>query len=68
VRHLSRHTDAQNVLACCTPMLARLYRRFGATILARKEAAGTAESLCLMHGTVAEMLRTSAPTPHAFVN
>jgi hypothetical protein len=72
VQQLSLHTAAENVLACCTPMLARLYRRFGATVLSRTASSGVAddgaETYCLMHGTVRDMLRTSAPQPQAIRN
>jgi len=69
VEHLSEHTDAQNVFASCTPALARLYRRYGFSVLTSRAATrGGAESYCLIHGDVGAVLRASADCPETLLN
>lgn len=69
VQHLAHHTDAENVFASCTPALARLYRRYGFSVLSSKvAAAGGGESYCLIHGDIAGVLHASADAPQALLN
>ena len=69
VEHLAQHTDAENVFASCTPALARLYRRYGFSVVTSKVAAtGSAEPYCLIHGEVGKVLRASADEPAALLN
>jgi predicted GNAT family N-acyltransferase len=51
------HAPVQNIFASCRPALARLYRRFGYTVLV-KDIAGPAgaEPYTLIHGDVAAVL------------
>lgn len=61
--HLIEHTDVKNLFASCTPVLGRLYRRFGFQV-AVKEVARDPEgtSYALIHGTVTGVLRALAHT------
>lgn len=68
VEHLAEHTDAENVFASCTPALARLYRRYGFSVVTSKVAAADAEPYCLIHGEVGAVLRASADAPAALLN
>jgi hypothetical protein len=63
VDFLTQHTDAENVFASCTPALARLYRRYGFSVLG-----GAAQGYCLIHGEVSEVLRASADCPQHALN
>lgn len=61
--HTLKHHELDNLFASCTPVLARLYRRFGFRV-AVKDAARDAEgSYCLIHGSVPDVLRALAGTP-----
>jgi hypothetical protein len=61
--HLIDHTDVENLFASCTPVLSRLYRRFGFNVLV-KDAGGDGEGrFHLIHGTVPDVLRALAGTP-----
>lgn len=69
VRHLAGRTGAQNVFASCTPAHARLYRRYGFSVLTSKvPAGGGAESYCLIHGDVQQVLRAAADVPQVVLN
>lgn len=69
VEHLSRHTDAANVFASCTPALARLYRRYGFSVVTGKVISGGAvEPYCLIHGEVDAVLRASSDAAPGRVN
>jgi hypothetical protein len=61
--HLIENTNVQNLFASCTPLLSRLYRRFGFSVLG-KDASRDAEggSYSLIHGTVPQVLRALAGT------
>jgi predicted GNAT family N-acyltransferase len=52
------HAPVQNIFASCRPALARLYRRFGYTVLV-KDVGGpdAADAYMLIHGDVAAVLR-----------
>lgn len=61
--HLIEHTDVKNLFASCTPVLSRLYRRFGFNVIvkdASRDPEGTTYSL--IHGTVPDVLRALAGT------
>jgi hypothetical protein len=61
--HLIENTEVENLFASCTPVLSRLYRRFGFDVLV-KDAARDEQgaSFCLIHGTVPKVLRALAGT------
>jgi hypothetical protein len=59
--HLIGHTEVKNLFASCSPVLSRLYRRFGFAVLvkdATRDADGATYSL--IHGTVPNVLRALA--------
>ena len=69
VQQLAHETDAANVFASCPPALARLYRRYGFTVLNSKVAGhGSGESYCLIHGEVEGVLAASADARPAVLN
>ena len=45
-------TERANAFATCTPVLARLYRRFGFTVLQKESCRIDGEPYSLIHGTV----------------
>lgn len=45
-------TERANAFATCTPVLARLYRRFGFTVLQKEACRIDGEPYALIHGTV----------------
>lgn len=49
-----------NLFASCTPLLSRLYRRFGFEVLAKDVGAGAEGSYCLIHGHVPRVLEALA--------
>jgi hypothetical protein len=55
-----RNTDIQNLFASCTPLLGRLYRRFGFSVLVKDACEGAEESYSLIHGSVPVVLRALA--------
>ena len=55
--HLIEHTNVENLFASCTPLLGRLYRRFGFDMLVQEASRDAAGSYCLIHGTVPGVLR-----------
>lgn len=54
--HLVQTTNIKNVFAVCTPLLSRLYRRFGCSVVVKDVCDGPQESLSLIHGKVATVL------------
>jgi hypothetical protein len=58
--HLVRTTPIENVFAVCTPVLARLYRRLGCSVIVKDACQGATESLSLIHGKVPAVLRALA--------
>ena len=69
VDFLSQQTDAEHVFASCTPALARLYRRYGFSVLSSGHGSGVSgQSYCLIHGEVREVLRASADLPQPALN
>ncbi|MEJ5988939.1 hypothetical protein WG902_02985 [Ramlibacter sp. PS3R-8] len=45
-------TERANAFATCTPVLARLYRRFGFTVMQKEACRIDGEPYSLIHGTV----------------
>lgn len=63
---LFQHTDARNIFASCTPVLARLYRRFGFSVLANDVAVdGAGKSFAVIHARVPDVLAACAGAHHA---
>jgi hypothetical protein len=60
--HLIEHTNVENLFASCTPLLSRLYRRFGFDVLVKDASCDGQGSYHLIHGTVPEVLRALAGT------
>jgi hypothetical protein len=60
--HLIENTDVENLFASCTPLLSRLYRRFGFDVLVKDASCDGQGSYHLIHGTVPEVLRALAGT------
>ena len=58
--HLVQTTGIKNLFASCSPLLARLYRRFGFSVLVKDACKSGDESYCLIHGDVASVLRALA--------
>lgn len=58
--HLIEHADVENLFASCTPLLSRLYRRFGFDVLVKDASCDAEGSYHLIHGTVPEVLRALA--------
>ncbi|MCY7319335.1 MAG: N-acetyltransferase [Ramlibacter sp.] len=54
--HLLRTTEIENVFAVCTPVLARLYRRLGCSVIIKEACAGADQSLSLIHGKASTVL------------
>ena len=50
-------TPRANAFATCTPVLGRLYRRFGFTVLVREAVQKEGEPYALIHGTVDSVRR-----------
>lgn len=62
--HLIENTDVENLFASCTPVLSRLYRRFGFDVLVKDASRDEhGASYCLIHGTVPTVLRALAGSP-----
>lgn len=58
--HLIEHTDVENLFASCTPLLSRLYRRFGFSVLVKDASRDAEDSYNVIHGTVPGVLRALA--------
>lgn len=54
--HLLRTTQIDNVFAVCTPVLARLYRRLGCSVIIKDACDGSDGSLSLIHGKASAVL------------
>ncbi len=59
VQYLSSHTDARNVFGSCTPVLARLYCRYGFAPIGTVAPAGASGTFSLIHATVENLLVAS---------
>lgn len=55
--------SVENLFASCTPVLSRLYRRFGFSVLVKDACADGEGSYSLIHGHVPDVLRALAATP-----
>ncbi len=60
--HLVRTTSIENLFAACTPLLSRLYRRFGFSVLIKEAQEGNADPISLIHGHVPSVLMALAST------
>lgn len=60
--YLLEHTDVENLFASCTPVLSRLYRRFGFSVIVKDASQDAQGSYSLIHGTVPSVLRALAST------
>jgi hypothetical protein len=58
---LDQH-PVDNLFASCTPVLSRLYRRFGFSVLVKDASEDAEGSYSLIHGHVPEVLRALAAT------
>lgn len=58
--HLIEHTEVENLFASCTPLLSRLYRRFGFDVLVKDASCDAEGSYHLIHGAVPAVLRALA--------
>lgn len=58
--HLIDNTEVENLFASCSPVLSRLYRRFGFDVLVKDVACDERGSYHLIHGTVPGVLRALA--------
>lgn len=58
--HALEHYEMENLFASCTPVLARLYRRFGFRVLVKDAMRDGDGSYCLIHGSVPDVLRALA--------
>lgn len=53
---LAKETSSMNFFASCTPLLSRLYRRFGFRVLLKDACSGPGDSFSLIHGRMPEVL------------
>ena len=58
--HLIENTDVENLFASCTPLLSRLYRRFGFNVVVKDACFDETGPYHLIHGTVPGVLRALA--------
>lgn len=58
--YLLEHTGVENLFASCTPVLSRLYRRFGFNVVVRDASQDAQGSYSLIHGTVPSVLSALA--------
>lgn len=58
--YLVRNTEIANLFASCSPVLGRLYRRFGFSVLVKNACDTGAESFSLIHGDVPTVMRALA--------
>lgn len=58
--HLIENTEVENLFASCTPLLSRLYRRFGFNVIVKDAASDGDGTFNLIHGTVPDVLRALA--------
>ena len=57
---LLEHAPVDNLYASCTPLLSRLYRRFGFSVVVKDASHDAQGSYSLIHGRVPEVLRALA--------
>lgn len=62
--HLIDHTEVENLFASCTPLLSRLYRRFGFNVVVKDASCDGEGTYHLIHGTVPDVLRALAGNAH----
>jgi len=60
--YLLEHTEVENLFASCTPVLSRLYRRFGFNVVVKDASCDSEGTYSLIHGTVPGVLRALAGT------
>lgn len=60
--HLMQTTNIKNLFASCSPLLARLYRRFGFSVLVKDACLSGGESYSLIHGHAPSVLMALAGT------
>ncbi len=60
--HLMQTTEIKNLFASCSPLLARLYRRFGFSVLVKDACQGETETYSLIHGHAPSVLMALATT------
>lgn len=60
--YLLRNTNIENLFATCNPVLGRLYRRYGFSVLVKNACEGPGETYSLIHGNVPAVLRALAGT------
>lgn len=58
--HLVDTVQIENLFATCTPILGRLYRRFGFSVLVKDAAQGSEVAYSLIHGDVPTVFRALA--------
>jgi hypothetical protein len=58
--HTLENYELENLFASCSPVLARLYRRFGFKVLVKEACQDAEGSYSLIHGTVPDVLRALA--------
>ena len=58
--HLVDTLQIENLYATCTPVLSRLYRRFGFSVLVKDACQGEGGSYSLIHGDVPTVFRALA--------
>lgn len=54
------HSPVDNLFASCTPVLSRLYRRFGFDVLVKDASQEAGQTYSLIHGRVPNVLRALA--------
>ena len=54
--------SVENLFASCTPVLSRLYRRFGFSVMVKEASADAEGTYCLIHGHVPAVLKALAAT------
>ena len=60
---LMQTVEVDHLYASCTPILARLYRRFGFSVVSRDACDDASGTFQLIHGFVPVVLQTLASTP-----
>ncbi len=54
--HMMERVPVENIFATCKPVLARLYRRFGYSVLVKDIPGPDGEGYCLIHGPASAVL------------
>ena len=60
--YLIRNVQIANLFATCNPVLGRLYRRFGFSVLVKNACERSEQSYSVIHGNVPTVLRALAST------